>query len=110
LQDLAEHRLFHPVGNGIMADSQEAFGGALADAFKVLRQSGRLGFRGHTTAVFFAEGFFAFRATPTLMAVAGGSILDAVNSMAVRAVHAKSYRASTSPSIPILQSHNANDS
>jgi hypothetical protein len=35
------------------------------------------------------------------MAVAGGSILDAVNSMAVRAVHAKSYRASASLSIPI---------
>ena len=84
-----------------MADAQEAFGGALADAFKVLRQSGRLGFRGHTTAVFFAEGFFAFRATPTLMAVAGGSIFDAVGGVAVRTVHAKPYRTSASLSIPI---------
>jgi len=35
------------------------------------------------------------------VAVAGGSILDAVDSMAVRAVHAKTYRASANISIPI---------
>lgn len=84
-----------------MADSQQPFGGALADAFKVLRQSGRLGFRGHTTPVFFAEGLFAFRATPTLMAMPGGSIFDAVGGVAVRTVHAQFYRASASLSIPI---------
>ena len=74
---------------------------ALADAFQVLRQRGRLRFRGHTTPVLVPESLLAGRATPALVAVAGGAILEAVGSVAVWAVHAKPYRASARISIPI---------
>ena len=47
------------------------------------------------------ERFQAGRAAPALVAVAGGSILDAVGSVAVRAVHARPCRASANISIPI---------
>src|ERR1039458_4330940 len=93
VQGWAKHRLFHPVGDGVVADAEEPFRRPLANPFQILRQSGGLRFGGHQAAVLFPESLMAGWAAPALVAVAGGSILDAVGSVAERAVHAKYYRA-----------------
>jgi hypothetical protein len=100
-QDFATHRLFHPIGDRVVADAQESLGRPLTNAFQVLRQSGFFLFGVHQAMIFFAKGLFAFLAPPALVSVAGGSVLHNIGCFAVRAVHARLYRPVPSKSIPI---------
>ena len=84
-----------------MTDSQQPFGGPLADALQVLRQGGLPFFRRHQAPILFTEGFFAAQAKPALMAVAGAAVFDSVIGLAMGAVHAAAYHAPTIISIPI---------
>jgi len=86
---LAKHRLFDPVGNGVVADPQQPFGGALANPFEILSQGGGLFFGRHQATVFFSKGLLAFLTPPALVSMAGGSILNTGGCVAVRTVHAK---------------------
>ena len=84
-----------------MTDSQQPFGGPLADAFQILRQRGGLRFGGHSAPVFFPEGFFAAQAEPALMAVARAAVFNNMIRLAMGAVHAAAYNSQTRTSIPI---------
>ena len=74
-----------------MADAQQPLSRPLADALQILCQRGRLRFGSHQAAVFFAEGLLAFLTPPTLVAMAGGSMLDDLVGLAMGTVHAKPY-------------------
>jgi hypothetical protein len=70
-----------------VADAQQPFCRALADPFEILRQRGNLRFMGHQAPVFFPKGSFAGGTAPALVAVPGGSILNTLGGVTVRAVH-----------------------
>jgi hypothetical protein len=84
-----------------VADAQQPFRRPLAHALQILRQRGSLLLGSHQTTVFFAEGSLAFLTPPTLVAVAGGSILHDLIGLAMRAVHAIPYCLPPVKSIPV---------